>query len=172
MWRARTVEGDLGMRWNAVNVIEAATLEHLLTSDDDAAGLSAYAATVAADPSYLPEPGSAQDRLDLRIAQLAATIALRRHGRPAGPSANPRPLKDVGLVVGSGGVLRHHDEADRLAVLAAAVNDHGGGWRVPSGARVVVDHRYVLFAAGLLATSEDAGLRLAGARLVAGEIAG
>ena len=102
MWRARTVEGDLGMRWNAANVIEAAALEHLLTAADDDAGLSAYAAAVAADPSYLPEPGSAQDRLDLRIAQLAATIALRRHGRPAGPSADPRPLKDVGLVVGLG----------------------------------------------------------------------
>ena len=26
MWRARTVEGDLGMRWNAANVVEAAAL--------------------------------------------------------------------------------------------------------------------------------------------------
>jgi hypothetical protein len=36
----------------------------------------------------------------------------------------------------------------------------------------VVDHRYVLFAAGLLATSGDDTFRLAGARLVAREIAG
>jgi uncharacterized protein (TIGR01319 family) len=172
MWRARTVEGDLGMRWNAANVVEAAALERLLTAADDEAGLAAYAGSLAVDPTYLPEPGSAQDRLDLRLAQLAATVALRRHGRPAGPSAAPRPLRDVGLVVGSGGVLRHHSPTERLAVLSAATEDHGGGWRVPSAGRVVVDHRYVLFAAGLLATSRDDTLRLAGARLVARQIAG
>jgi hypothetical protein len=69
-------------------------------------------------------------------------------------------------------VLRHHGPAERLAVLSAATQDHGGGWRVPSAARVVVDHQYVLFAAGLLATSGDDTLRLAGARLVARQIGG
>ncbi len=170
LWRARTVEGDLGMRWNAAGVVEAARAEGLLTPDDGTSGLAAYAARLAAAPDLVPEPGSAQDRLDLRLAALAVTVALRRHGRPAGPGADPRPLRDVGLVVGSGGVLRHHGPADRLAVLAAATTDHGGGWRVPAQARVVVDGRYVLFAAGLLATSGSEELRLAGARLLAVQI--
>jgi hypothetical protein len=39
-------------------------------------------------------------------------------------------------------------------MLAPAVSDHGGGWRVPSSARLAVDARYVLFAAGLLAEHE------------------
>jgi uncharacterized protein (TIGR01319 family) len=172
MWRARTVEGDLGMRWNAAGVVEAAEAERLFTPADAQRGLTAYAGSLAADPSFVPDPGSVEDGHDLRIAELAATIALRRHGRPAGPSAAPRPLRDVGLVVGSGGVLRHHGPAERIAVLSGATSDHGGGWRVPDSARVVVDHRYVLFAAGLLATSGDQALRLAGARLVAGQIAG
>jgi uncharacterized protein (TIGR01319 family) len=172
LWRARTVEGDLGMRWNATGVVEAARAEGLLTPDDDASGLATYAAEVAAGPDLVPAPGSAQDRLDLRLAALAVTVALRRHGRPAGPGADPRPLRDVGLVVGSGGVLRHHGTPDRLAVLAAATTDHGGGWRVPARARVVVDGQYVLFAAGLLATSGSEDLRLAGARLLAVRILG
>ena len=82
------------------------------------------------------------------------TTALRRHGRPYAAGAAPRPLADVQLVVGSGGVLRHHDDAARAQVLAAALTDHGGGWRVPAHARLAVDDRYVLFAAGLLAERE------------------
>ncbi len=179
LWRARTVEGDLGMRWNAPGIVLAARAEHLLSESGaasgsepgDVAGLAAYAERVAADPAYLPAPGSADDARDLRLAALATTVALRRHGRPAGPSSAPRPLKDVGLVIGSGGVLRHHGPADRRRVLAAATDDHGGGWRVPDGARIEVDERYVLFAAGLLATTGDAGLARAGARLAAREVA-
>jgi hypothetical protein len=54
-------------------------------------------------------------------------------------------------VVGSGGVLRHGDGERRRQVLNPAVTDHAGGWRVPEHAATVVDDRYVLFAAGLLA---------------------
>jgi uncharacterized protein (TIGR01319 family) len=172
MWRSRTVEGDLGMRWNAPGIVAAAGSEHLLDSgSEDAAALAAYAERVAAEPAYLPEPGSSGDAHDLLLARLAVTVALRRHGRPAGPSSAPRPMTDVRLVVGSGGVLRHHGAAQQYAVLAAATGDHGGGWRVPSAARVEVDSRYVLFAAGLLATSADVGLARAGAVLAAREVA-
>jgi uncharacterized protein (TIGR01319 family) len=168
LWRARTVEGDLGMRWNAPGVVAAARVEHLLDDGDEE--LVAYADAVAADPAYLPERGSAADARDVRLAQLAATVALRRHGRPSGPNAAPRPLKDVRTVIGSGGVLRHHGPGDRTRILAAATGDHAGGWRVPDTAQVVVDGRYVLFAAGLLATSDDAGLHRAGAALARQEI--
>ena len=160
LWRARTVEGDLGMRWGAPGVVAAARAERLL---DDAAAdaLATWADAVRAVPDRLA--ATAREREDdAALARLAVTVALRRHGRPAAPSAAPRPLRDVGLVVGSGGVLRHADAATRAAVLAPATNDHGGGWRVPERARVVVDGRYTLFAAGLLAAQAPvAAARLA-----------
>ncbi len=144
MWRARTVEGDLGMRWNAPGIVKAARAEGLLANGDP---LQAYAERVAADPSWIP-----QDPVhDAHLARLAVTVALRRHARPAGPACAPRPLRDVRLVVGSGGVLRHNDFQVRADVLLPAVTDHGGGWRVPRSATLAVDDRYVLFAAGLLA---------------------
>ena len=34
LWHARTVEGDLGMRWNATGVTEAATAERLVSGSD------------------------------------------------------------------------------------------------------------------------------------------
>ncbi len=142
MWRSRTVEGDLGMRWNAVGVVDAAQAEGL----DPGAPLRAYAERVAADPGFVPDdPGE-----DAALARAAVTVALRRHGRATGPTTAPRPLGDVRLVVGSGGVLRHGTPAVRSAVLGAAVDDHGGGWRVPRAATLAVDADYVLFAAGLL----------------------
>ena len=160
LWRARSVEGDLGMRWSAPGVVEAALAERLV-DDAEAAVLGAHAARVAADPGLLPH-GTAETDADARLARLAVTVALRRHGRPGSPSAAPRPLRDVGLVVGSGGVLRHADDAGRRLILAPAVTDHGGGWRVPERARLAVDARYVLLAAGLLAAqAPQAAARLA-----------
>ena len=44
LWHARTVEGDLGMRWNSLGVIEAAESEHLLAFVPDADDLRAYPA--------------------------------------------------------------------------------------------------------------------------------
>ncbi|MGN6301593.1 MAG: glutamate mutase L [Angustibacter sp.] len=156
LWHARTVEGDLGMRWNATNVIAAARAERLPVGD----GLAAYAERVHEDPAFIPRTPADADH-DAALAELAVTVALRRHGRPPNPSAAPRPLKDVGLVVGSGGVLRHHDDGVRARVLRPAVSDFGGGWRVPERARLTVDDRYVLFAAGLLsATAPTAAARL------------
>jgi uncharacterized protein (TIGR01319 family) len=160
LWRARTVEGDLGMRWNAPGVVAAARAEALLPADDEA--LPAYAARVAEHPAYLPE---VPDQ-DVRLARLAVTVAARRHGRAAGPTSAPRPLRDVRLVVGSGGVLRHHGPRVRQEVLEPLVSDHAGGWRVPAGARLAVDQGYLLFAAGLLREhAPAAAARLAGAGL-------
>jgi uncharacterized protein (TIGR01319 family) len=163
--RARTVEGDLGLRWSAPGVVAAAGAEHLLADADEPA-LAAYAKAVAADPGRLPVD-AAERALDARLAVLAVTVALRRHARPASPGASPRPLRDVTLVVGSGGVLRHGDAALRRQVLAPALNDHAGTWPVPDRARLAVDERYLLFAAGLLvADHPEAAARLAASVLV------
>lgn len=160
LWRARTVEGDLGMRWSAPSVVSAAVQERLVEPVRESE-LSEYAARVAAHPGDLPS--TAREREDeVDLARLAVMVALRRHGRPPTPSAGPRPLRDVGLVIGSGGVLRHADPAERARILAPVVSDHAGGWPVPEGARVAVDRQYVLFAAGLLAErSPEVAARLA-----------
>jgi uncharacterized protein (TIGR01319 family) len=157
LWRSRTVEGDLGMRWGAAGVVEAAVAERLL--DGTAAGrLRAAAAVRVADPAYLPDDEQGRDD-DLELARLAVTVALRRHARGGG-----KDLRQVGLVVGSGGVLRHATAERALAVLGPATGDLAGGWAVPERARPVVDAQCVLAAAGLLAQQhpEAAGLLVGG----------
>lgn len=147
LWRSRTVEGDLGMRWSAPGVVAAARAERLPVP----AGLDAAADLRAADPGYLPGSESEHDH-DRQLAALAVTVALRRHARPeTGPARGGKDLRQVRLVVGSGGVLRHAGADHRAAVLGTALSDHGGGWLLPERAATTVDTHYVLAAAGLLA---------------------
>ncbi|GAA4396680.1 methylaspartate mutase accessory protein GlmL [Fodinibacter luteus] len=151
LWHARTVEADLGMRWTAEGVVEAAAREGLPLE----AGTARYAAAVSADTGHLAG-SDAEWAAEEELAATAAVVAVRRHGRPAHSSERPRPLGDVVLVVGSGGVLRHAPVGTGARVLARVVADHGGGWRVPRSAQARVDAAYVLFAIGLLSERHPA----------------
>ena len=159
LWHARTVEGDLGMRWNARGVTEAAAVEHLL-SGRDLARLRTWAAAVEADPAYLPKDDG-EVELDLTLARVAVLTAVRRHARPSRPGDPARPLAGLAHVIGSGGVLRHGPRALRDNILRAVITDERGGWKVPTDARTTVDSAYLLFAAGLLADAEGHGPEVA-----------
>jgi uncharacterized protein (TIGR01319 family) len=155
--RARTVEGDLGVRWSAPGVVAAAAVEKL---PHDAA--LAEAARFRADDPCLTEDsvaagaGGAGGSADLRLAILAATVAARRHARGEAGGFGRRDLREVSLVIGSGGVLRHSSPGDAQRVLDAVLSDHGGGWPLPRAATTVVDREYVLAAGGLLAAEHPA----------------
>jgi len=146
MWRSRTVEGDLGMRWSAGGVVDAAAAERLLLPGEERI-LRAVAERRHADTGFVPDTEE-ESGYDARLAELAVTVALRRHGRGG------KDLREVALVVGSGGVLRHGSPELRNQVLRPATHDLAGGWPVPEHARAVVDVDYVLAAAGLLASDQ------------------
>ena len=157
----RTVEGDLGMRWSAVSTVEEAELPELAKA----------ARQRADDPSFLP--GSAVERADDEaIARAAIGLALRRHAGRSKVVVSPegrvvertgKDLREVDLLVGSGGALRHGRPGVADRVFAGSVGaDLGGGWQLPERARLVVDADYVLAAAGLLAAEHPmAAYRLA-----------
>ncbi len=151
LWHARTVEADLGMRWNADGVVEAARRERLPLD----AATRRWAGRLVSEPGHLATT-DAQWRAEEELAGTAAVVGVRRHGRPAHPAERPRPLAEVALVVGSGGVLRHAPEGLAGRVLARVTGDHGGGWRVPGSARPRVDTASVLFAVGLLVDGHPA----------------
>jgi uncharacterized protein (TIGR01319 family) len=144
----RTVEGDLGMRWSAGGVVEAGTGGRLL-DPAAAAELDTAADRRMADPGLLALEDGERDA-DGRIAALAATVALRRH------AGSGRDLREVRLLIGSGGVLRHASPEQAGAILSAPLSDHAGGWALPRDVATVVDRDYVLAPAGLLAAEHPA----------------
>ncbi len=168
---SRTVEGDLGMRWSAVPTVEAA-IEADLTLPAD---LVAAAQLRRDNPSLVPT-SRVETEQDLAIASAAAALAVRRHaGRqqvvfaPDGRlvERTGKDLREVRLLVGSGGVLRHNSSADAVAVMTAATGQRvDGGWLVPRAPRMVIDSDYVLAAAGLLAAEHPEAATVLLERLV------
>jgi uncharacterized protein (TIGR01319 family) len=174
----RTVEGDLGLRWSAASTVAAAHEARITVAD----GLAAAAAARTDDPDLLPADDAAADA-DERLAALASGLALRRHagrarvvlstaddvgGAGRVVERSGKDLREVDLLVASGGIFRNGRPGVEQRVLAGLVGEVEGGWQLPRAARVVVDRDYVLAAAGLLAgTHPKAAYRLTRA-LVAG----
>jgi uncharacterized protein (TIGR01319 family) len=156
----RTVEGDLGMRWSAVPVV-AAGMEAGVIADD--AELRMAAMRRHTDPSYLPD-SPIEASYDEMLAKVAATVALRRHaGRQRvvfGPGGrvmqrSGKDLREVDLLVGSGGVLRHNGPEVAARILGSVSSGaQEEGWLVPERAAICVDKDYVLAGVGLLADLE------------------
>jgi uncharacterized protein (TIGR01319 family) len=169
---SRTVEGDLGMRWSAVSTVEEGVAAGLLDP-----ALAEAAAVRQADPSYLPasDHGDPDAEDDLAIAAAAVTLALRRHAGRSQVVFSPegriversgKDLREVDLLVGSGGVLRHGGDhaADVLGRHLDA--DPASGWQLPERPRTVVDRDYVLAPVGLLAEAHPEAARSLARRLL------
>ncbi len=166
----RTVEGDLGMRHNALSVLEAAGLEAVATD----AGLPATrveAIVRAVHGCVAGLPGDFEDRMvDRALARAAVRIAVSRHAgsvetvhTTGGPVVVQRgkDLTDVSAVVGTGGVLAASGKPDEILemALADAVDPFS---LKPCKPRLLLDRNHVLYACGLLAAADpEAALTLA-----------
>jgi len=164
----RTVEGDLGMRFGAAGV---AAVDGRWIADEAGGEGEAIRQAVSLrtrDPKWLPE-GEAALRLDGLLATACATHALARHcgtmlltpGRNGPPTLvrSGPDLREVELVLGTGGVFAHRD--DGKEILQKALARRGPRSLTPAEPRLGVDANYVLAAAGLLATEDrEAAVRL------------
>jgi uncharacterized protein (TIGR01319 family) len=122
------------------------------------------------DPAHLPaDPADASQ--DIRIAKAATVLAVRRHaGRSRVVLSDTgrviertgKDLREVDLLVGSGGVLRNATPEVAEHILRSVVGTDPEGWQLPERPTLVVDHDYVLAAVGLLAgTHPEAASTLA-----------
>lgn len=171
----RTVEGDLGMRWSAPTTVAAVDVG----GSAGAPELREAAARRAAEPGFLPLTELEHEE-DERIAGLAVRTALRRHAGRARVVVGPggrvvertgTDLREVGLVVASGGVFRHGRPGAPARVLADSLTvDADDGWLLPRRPTVVVDDVHVLAAVGLVAQEHPAAAVALAGRLLAGAV--
>ncbi|TQL69902.1 uncharacterized protein (TIGR01319 family) [Nocardioides albertanoniae] len=157
----RTVEGDLGMRWSAPTTLAAAEHADPSLAESD---LSADVEHRRNHPDWIPATEQDKDTDEL-LARIAVSTALQRHaGRsrvvlsPSGKviERTGTDLRRVGVVIGSGGVLRHGRPGVEERVMRWSVR---GGWQLPGESVRSVDSDYVLAAVGLLARAHPATAR-------------
>ena len=170
----RTVEGDLGMRCNAMSILEAVGLETFHVR------MRRYLGGNAAGETDGPErvrravealtretwrvPGNAWEvALDAALGACAVDVAVGRHAghveelyTPAGKATfvYGKDLTDFGTLIGTGGPLV--SSPYRWEMLRAALGDPQQPLCLkPRSPRLLCDDRYVLFAAGLLAEKDQ-----------------
>ncbi len=165
---ARTVQGDLGMRWNAPAVLDAdrAWLRRETGLADGDLERRCRARREA--PGFLAATDEHR-AFDRSLAVSCLTHALRRHcGRLSTvyvPNQGTRfvqegpDLRQVPMLIGTGGMLaRDGRGADTVS---RALGRRERGALTPAGPAVATDRSYVLAAAGLLAGRDpDAAFRL------------
>lgn len=172
----RTVEGDLGMRYSAPALCEAAGPHCLnrVLGEKSCGSLDAFLARVTTRPDYLPE-GEEEWQLEEGLARVAAEIAVERHAgnievvyTPFGASyiQYGKDLTQVPNLIGTGGVIVHHPQPARI--LQAAWFDRANPTSLrPQAPRMWVDREYILAAMGLLGEiAPDTALRISKQSLV------
>ncbi|MEW6082445.1 MAG: glutamate mutase L [Bacillota bacterium] len=151
-FRKRTVEGDLGVRRNAVHIV------NIIGEEDLSKDLGLDAREVLASMHTMPST-PLEERLVARLAKEAVGLAVARHaGRlkevygPGGRSvvAEGRDLGRVEWIVGTGGPLTRLPGGKEA--LEALTVPGPGREMYPRDARVLLDGNYVMAACGVLST--------------------
>lgn len=160
----RTVNADLGMRVGAESTV-AIDLKWLHDQEEIFGPVDwpAEGSRRASHQSWIPEKRDDRRR-DEELGVSCVTHALARHcGRQSWVidkgGSSPRlvlsgaDLREVPLVVGTGGVLAHSQGTSR--VLAQGVERASSAALSPENPSLRIDHDYILAAAGLLQTLDD-----------------
>ena len=162
----RTVEGDLGIRFNASTILARVGVDRLagaLQRDfpahaPNARHLCAYVEHISRDVGTTPEePWHAA--ADAALARAAVDLAIARHvGRRERILAHGgeawvhwgKDLRDVRTLIGTGGVFVHNPFAAYILSHSAGREDRVQVLR-PRRPRLFFDSSYLLYAVGLLA---------------------
>jgi len=161
----RTVEGDLGIRYNAISILEIAGSDMVMQkmrrigeAAPEQEHLLKMAENLSAHVNYVPE-NETDYLVDAGLASTAVDIATRRHAGAVEEAYYPsgtvriqrgKDLTEVNCVVGTGGIFAYNDFQSHI--LSSACFDQG----FPESLRPVspesfVDKSYTLYALGLLA---------------------
>jgi uncharacterized protein (TIGR01319 family) len=172
----RTVEGDLGIRFNAGTLRDRVGLDEF--EEEFRAGfpglevprveLANYIEQISQEVSNVPrEPW--QSAVDAQLARLAVELAVERHvGKRERIVTHQgetwvyygKDLTETKTLIGTGGVFIYNSHVSHI--LSPAVGrDHRYDVLRPKNPRLFVDSSYLLYAVGLLAQSQpDVAVRL------------
>lgn len=173
----RTVEGDLGIRYNAPTILEfvgtARLLEKLRAvlpgAPIEARELEERVHALSADVGYVPR-SDVDDAIDLVLAESAVAFAVERHAGTLKQEFTlagdvkvqiGKDLTQVPNLIGTGGIFKYGRWPG--SVLASALYDAAVPWSLkPMKPAAWLDQEYLLYGIGLLAEhSPGKALRIA-----------
>lgn len=176
----RTVEGGLGMRYSAVNLLQTVGYETFsaccrqiardmdMSFDWSQEVIEDHIQSLSTEVDQLPhDPWSRV--IDLALGQMAAQLAMLNHvGKietvytPFGPSyiQHGKDLTQIGVVIGTGGVLAYNDSPGEILEGILSLGEEPTVL-APRSPKLYVDHEYILAAMGLLSEVEtDVAIRI------------
>lgn len=156
-YEKRTVEGDLGIRYNAPSILEKMREDQEKVNGE----IVSYIEYVSEQVAHVPR-NEKESLMDTILAAKAVETAVRRHAGnieeryfPTG-KVNVQYGKDLtgfNCVIGTGGILAYGQHPHR--VLRAAYFDSSRPESLcPMSPETLIDQNYILFAVGLLSESE------------------
>lgn len=173
----RTVEGDLGIRWNANTICELVGPETITKNiamldpnvDANAIDPAEFTQFLTDNTSHKPQ-GELEQTFDVALAFSAADVAVRRHAGTAHKETisvgevdvqRGKNLLDVRSVIGVGGVFRYGLHPERI-LAAAKYNLRNPESLRPVNPDFFLDKTYIVYAVGLLSQDyPEKALRIA-----------
>jgi uncharacterized protein (TIGR01319 family) len=154
----RTVEGDLGMRHNAVTILETVGVDELVgLSNIHGEKIIEMITHLSKNPDSVPQSHE-EIALDSALASSALKIAMKRHCgsvevvyTATGPvtAQDGKDLTQIKTLIGTGGVIAHSKDPISLLKCTLSSADEPNSLR-PISPQILIDRDYILFACGLL----------------------
>lgn len=165
----RTVEGDMGMRESSVCLVKEAGEKNFA----EQCGISENCLKEAIEKritckDYVAD-NSSEKIIDHTIACSAVKISARRHAGYVAKEFNDgcclvqrgKNLTEIKTIVGTGGIIVNEEDPFTILENVRADASEAGHVLLPERIDILLDHDYVLFAAGLLRKyDEDAALAI------------
>ncbi|MCL2093710.1 MAG: methylaspartate mutase accessory protein GlmL [Treponema sp.] len=162
----RSVEGDLGMRYNIDTLASSAAASAIRgpAGGLDPEDLAEWIRICKENPGIISKPRSRERRIDEFLARHAVGLAVERHCGTSSTMYTPlgevtvingKDLSQVPGVIGIGGALINADEPQWI-LSAAALDPTKLEFLKPAGPRYYLDRSYIFSAMGLLARRDPA----------------
>lgn len=159
----RTVEGDLGMRYSAISVLEASgtrLIKKYLNIDDY--DLEKEFNNRYENTSFIPQTKE-EIAFDEAMAKVCADISMKRHAgkieaiySPLGAmySQTGKDLMELPYLIGTGGVIVNSKKPSNILEAALFTMDDPDSLK-PREPKFLIDNKYILSAMGLLSMVDE-----------------
>ena len=154
----RTVEGDLGMRYSAMSVFDAAGMKYMRKYLHSTFDIEAEFRKRSEETSFVAET-DIEIEFDEAIAKVCADISMKRHAGIVEPIYSPmgmmysqtgKDLMDLPYVLGTGGVIVNSKDPDKIMEASLFTMEDPTSLK-PRHPKFLLDKMYILSAMGLLA---------------------